>query len=182
MSPLPSMTRSGATLEPWQPATVGASFDGVTIHFSFGIPRGTTARTDSPAATPRTACRDRKAPKVHRSSTSSSTRSTRWSHGSPPPSKRASTARIYTSHSASRAATMAFKAPRNPWQRRHDRPARNARKRWATRPQGPPGPQDLSGTAVNSSILSPTLVASDPPTQGELQQVIDKLNELRRPI
>ncbi|HEV7402968.1 MAG TPA: hypothetical protein VGO11_08585 [Chthoniobacteraceae bacterium] len=62
--------------------------------------------------------------------------------------------------------------------------------------QGPPGPPGevtasqlaaaLAGTANNPGVTNLALTASDPPTQSERQQVIDKVNELmnalRRPV
>lgn len=60
------------------------------------------------------------------------------------------------------------------------------RTRHLARPPRGTGPQDLSGTAMNPNITNLALPLSDPPTFGEVQQILDKLNELmnalRRPV
>ena len=38
------------TLDPWENATVDASFDGASVHFTFGIPRGNDGSSGSDGA------------------------------------------------------------------------------------------------------------------------------------
>ena len=108
-----------STLNPCDPATASASFDGANVHFSFGIPRGNDGmqgpqaiRHDGqpgPARDSRPA-RRRRAATARRSRISSSIARARWTPGSRRGCRRPSTARGCASISASRAATTARKA------------------------------------------------------------------------
>ena len=44
------MVDSVTTLDPWENATVDASFDGSNVHFTFGIPRGNDGSSGSDGA------------------------------------------------------------------------------------------------------------------------------------
>lgn len=168
---------SVSTLDPSQAATVSAGFDGTSVHFAFGIPRGFDGPQGPAGLNGNDGATGPEGPQGPPFGNFVVDATNTLDPGQP--------ATVQTSFDGA-TIHFTFGIPRgfDGMPGPQGIPG-NDGGQGPEGPQGPPGPQDLSG-AVNPNIINLDLTASDPPTQSELQRVIDKLNELmnalRRPI
>jgi hypothetical protein len=141
---------SVTTLDPAQPATVTAVFDGTNVKLAFGIPRGQTGVGGPQGITGATGA-------TGPAFTSFAVDAV----DTLPPGNQAT---VTTSFDGT-TVRFAFGIPQGA--------------QGLQGIQGLPGPSDLSGTSSNSNGVAVLgLAVSDPPTQAEMQAIANKLDEL----
>ncbi len=151
---------SVSTLNPADPATVQTSFDGTNVHFAFGIPRGFTGNDGSTGA-----------------------QGPQGPQG--PPFAQLVVDSVTTLDPSNPAAVnLSFDGTNIHFQFAIPRgyPGNDG----GSGPQGPPGEvttmqlnSAINGTSNNSNAVNTlAMTVSDPPTQGEVQAIASKLDEL----
>jgi hypothetical protein len=152
---------STTTLDPAQPATASAFLDGGTVRFNFGIPRGLDGLQGAAGATGATG--------------PAFTSFAVDAVNTLPPGNQATVTTTFDGTTV----RFAFGIPQGSNGLQGNNGADGA-----TGPQGPAGEvtaaqlaSAIAGTPSNP-IATLDLAISDPPTQGELQQVLAKVNEL----
>jgi hypothetical protein len=141
------------TLPPGQPATVQTFFDGTSVRFTFGIPQGPQGQQGNNGFDGQTGAQGPQGPAF----TSFAVDSVNTLPAGQP-------ATVQTSFDGT-TVRFTFGIPQGP--------------QGVPGIQGLPGPSDLSGTSNNSNgVAALGLAVSDPPTQGEMQAIANKLDEL----
>jgi hypothetical protein len=144
------VVESVTTLDPAQPATVTAVFDGTNVKLAFGIPRGPQGVAGQQGITGATGATG-----------PAFTSFVVDAVDTLPPGNQATVQTAFDGTSV----RFTFGIPQGA--------------QGLQGIQGLPGPSDLSGTSNNSNGVSVLgMAVSDPPTQGEMQAIANKLDEL----